>query len=59
MGERFSLVNDPRNPYNRLLTVERLGNIVGGKGVRYVNVDMDVSSPNPGTRKTKLTTFRP
>lgn len=49
MGERFSLVNDPRNPYNRLLTVERLGNIVGGKGVRYVNVDMDVSSPNPGT----------
>ncbi|KAI5795819.1 hypothetical protein FPQ18DRAFT_273352 [Pyronema domesticum] len=38
---RFSLVNDPRNPYMRLLTVERLGNIYGGKGVEYVNVDME------------------
>ncbi|KAH0604643.1 uncharacterized protein H6S33_006311 [Morchella sextelata] len=42
IGERFSLVNDPRNPYNRLMTVERLGNIVGARGVTYVNVDMDV-----------------
>lgn len=45
VGERFSLVNDPRNPYNRLLTVERLGNVVGGRSVRYVNVHMDVSFP--------------
>jgi bleomycin hydrolase len=36
----FSLVNDPRNKYNSLLTVERLGNVVGGE-IRYVNVDMD------------------
>jgi bleomycin hydrolase len=36
----FSLVNDPRNPYNRLLSVERLGNIYGGLPVTYVNVDM-------------------
>jgi len=42
IGERFSLVNDPRNPYLRLLTVERLGNIHGARGVIYVNVDMAV-----------------
>jgi len=36
----FSLVNDPRNEYNTLLTVSRLGNIVGGRGITYVNVPM-------------------
>lgn len=36
----FSLVNDPRNPYNRLLTVERLGNVYEGRPVTYVNVDI-------------------
>lgn len=36
----FSLVNDPRNPYMRLLTVDRLGNVVGGRPITYVNVDM-------------------
>ena len=40
VSDRFSLVNDPRNPYLRLLTVERLGNVHGGRGVVYVNVDM-------------------
>ena len=40
----FSLVNDPRNEYNRLLTVDRLGNVVGGIPVRYVNVKMEASS---------------
>ncbi len=40
VGELFSLVNDPRNSYNQLLTVERLGNVVGGRPVTYVNVDM-------------------
>ncbi|TVY13265.1 Mitochondrial cysteine proteinase 1 [Lachnellula arida] len=38
----FSLVNDPRNEYNTLLSVNRLGNIVGGRGITYVNVSMDV-----------------
>jgi len=37
----FSLVNDPRNNYGEHLTVERLGNIVGGKGISYVNVSME------------------
>lgn len=39
--DMFSLVNDPRNEYNTLLTVDRLGNIVGGRGITYVNVSMD------------------
>ncbi|ETN41152.1 uncharacterized protein HMPREF1541_03087 [Cyphellophora europaea CBS 101466] len=36
----FSLVNDPRNAYMKLLTVDRLGNVVGGRPITYVNVDM-------------------
>ena len=38
--EVFSLVNDPRNDYGRLLTVDRLGNAVGMRHIRYVNVSM-------------------
>lgn len=38
--ELFSLVNDPRNGYHQHLTVDRLGNIVGMRPTRYVNVDM-------------------
>ncbi|KAK5065254.1 hypothetical protein LTR84_001092 [Exophiala bonariae] len=40
VSELFSLVNDPRNKYNQLLTVNRLGNVVGGRPITYVNVDM-------------------
>jgi bleomycin hydrolase len=40
--DMFSLVNDPRNEYNTLLTVNRLGNIVGGRGITYVNVSIDI-----------------
>lgn len=36
----FSIVNDPRNDYMRLLGVSRLGNVHGGRPVTYVNVDM-------------------
>ncbi len=43
--ELFSLVNDPRNKYGQLLSVNRLGNVVGMRPVRYVNVDMTVNSP--------------
>ena len=38
--ELFSLVNDPRNDYGSQLSVSRLGNVVGMRPVRYVNVDM-------------------
>ena len=40
VSEMFSLVNDPRNSYNQHLSVDRLGNVVGGRPVTYVNVDM-------------------
>ncbi|CAG8551696.1 11992_t:CDS:2 [Ambispora leptoticha] len=39
--ETFSLVNDPRNPYRELYTVEYLGNICGGYPIRYVNIPID------------------
>lgn len=35
--EAFSLINDPRNEYDTLYTVDRLGNVWGGKPIRYVN----------------------
>ena len=41
VNELFSLVNDPRNPYGKLLTVDRLGNVFGGRPITYVNVDVD------------------
>ena len=41
--ELFSLVNDPRNAYGELLTVSRLGNVFGMRGITYANVDMNVS----------------
>lgn len=33
----FSLINDPRNSYEKLYTVDRLGNVHGGLPVEYVN----------------------
>jgi len=41
VNELFSLVNDPRHSYGQLLTVDRLGNVFGGRPITYVNVDMD------------------
>ena len=39
---KVSLVHDPRNPYDSLYTVSRLGNGVGGNDILYVNVPIDV-----------------
>ncbi|KAF5864213.1 hypothetical protein ETB97_008210 [Aspergillus alliaceus] len=39
-GRMLSLVNDPRNEYDRLLTVDKLGNIVEGRPITYINVGM-------------------
>lgn len=33
-GESFSLINDPRNKYEKLYTVDRLGNVWGGRPIR-------------------------
>lgn len=32
--DSFSLINDPRNKYEKLYTVERLGNVWGGRTVQ-------------------------
>ena len=37
-SESFSLINDPRNEYEKLYTVERLGNVWGGRPVRCARV---------------------
>ncbi len=36
----FSLVHDPRHAPLTLLTVSRLGNVIGGRSTSYVNVEM-------------------
>lgn len=38
----ISLLNDPRNPYNKLITIDRLGNVAGKPYVTYVNAEVDV-----------------
>ncbi|AET40855.1 bleomycin hydrolase Ecym_6487 [Eremothecium cymbalariae DBVPG len=39
-----SLINDPRHPYGKLIKIDRLGNILGGEGVLYLNVDNETLS---------------
>lgn len=41
IASMVSLVHDPRHEPLTLLSVDRLGNVVGGRGVTYINVDMD------------------
>lgn len=41
VGQSISLINDPRNEYGRLYTVDRLGNVVGGRPVLYVNTEVE------------------
>ncbi|KAL6019504.1 bleomycin hydrolase [Candidozyma auris] len=36
-----SLLNDPRNPYDTVIKIDKLGNVVGGKEVSYLNIDID------------------
>ncbi|KAG5364828.1 Cysteine proteinase 1 [Yarrowia sp. E02] len=39
-SQYFSLINDPRNNYKQLYTVDRLQNISGGRPITYVNADI-------------------
>ena len=41
IASMISLVHDPRHEYFERMTVSRLGNVVGGRGVTYVNVPME------------------
>jgi bleomycin hydrolase len=36
-----SIINDPRNPYGKMYTVDRLGNVVGGRPVAYLNLSIE------------------
>ncbi|TFY65547.1 hypothetical protein EVG20_g5548 [Dentipellis fragilis] len=40
IADSFSLINDPRNDYSKLYTVDKLGNIWGGRPVLYVNTEV-------------------
>ncbi|KAI0341876.1 peptidase C1B, bleomycin hydrolase [Trametopsis cervina] len=40
-ADSFSLINDPRNEYSKLYTVDKLGNLWGGRPVLYVNTEID------------------
>ena len=39
-----SLINDPRHEYGKLIKIDRLGNVIGGSDVLYLNVDSDTLS---------------
>ncbi|CCE66337.1 hypothetical protein TPHA_0P01800 [Tetrapisispora phaffii CBS 4417] len=39
-----SLINDPRHPYGRIIKINRLGNVIGGESVYYLNVDNEILS---------------
>ena len=43
LSDYVSIINAPTDdkPYNHMYTVEMLGNVVGGRQVRHLNVDMD------------------
>ena len=41
ISSHISLINDPRNEYYKLYTVDFLGNVVGGEKIRYLNVPID------------------
>ncbi|KAL7621334.1 bleomycin hydrolase [Parahypoxylon ruwenzoriense] len=41
IASMVSLVHDPRHDPLTLMTVDRLGNVVGGRGITYINVEID------------------
>lgn len=41
-SEYISLINDPRHDYLQSYTVQRLGNVWGGRSVKYVNTTSEV-----------------
>jgi len=41
LDDLVSLINAPNKPFNKLYTVQYLGNMVGGQDIRYLNVDLN------------------
>lgn len=39
LSKCVSLLNDPRNPYDQVINIDILGNMVNGKTVLYLNID--------------------
>ena len=39
--DSFSLIHDPRNAYEKLYTVDKLGNVWGGRPISYVNAPVE------------------
>lgn len=44
--DSFSLINDPRNAYSKLYTVDKLGNIWGGRPVKCELLSVPLSHSN-------------
>jgi bleomycin hydrolase len=42
LNDFVSLINTPNKPFNRLYTVQYVGNVIGGQDTRYLNVDLKV-----------------
>jgi len=42
LDDFVSLINSPNKPFNKLYTIQYLGNVVGGQDIRYLNVDLKV-----------------
>jgi len=40
LDDLFCLINAPNKPYNKLYAVQYLGNVIEGRPVRYLNVDI-------------------
>jgi len=40
--EYVSLINAPNKAFNKLYSVQYFGNVVGGRGIRFLNVDLKV-----------------
>jgi len=40
LDDFVSLINTPNKPFNKLYTIQYLGNMVGGQNIRYLNVDL-------------------
>ncbi|PCH43598.1 peptidase C1B bleomycin hydrolase [Wolfiporia cocos MD-104 SS10] len=40
-SDSFSLIHDPRNEFGKLYSVDKLGNVWGGRDVLYVNTKID------------------
>ena len=41
LDDFVTLINAPNKPFNKIYTIQYLGNVVGGQDTRYLNVDLE------------------